>query len=115
MNVQVVIDSAADLPKKYYEELALEVVPLAVHLNGEEFIDNVTIDPKTIYDAMREGAAPKTSQVTPEAFYEVFKNTQRKKYLSFISASPLDYLVHIKVQSSQSNRLTKNSQIMRFI
>lgn len=29
MNVQVVIDSAADLPKKYYEELALEVVPLA--------------------------------------------------------------------------------------
>ena len=89
MNVQVVIDSAADLPKKYYEELALEVVPLAVHLNGEEFIDNVTIDPKTIYDAMREGAAPKTSQVTPEAFYEVFKKYTEKKipivYIGFSS------------------------------
>ncbi len=88
MNVQVVVDSAADLPKKFYDEFSIEMVPLTVHLNGEEHLDYQTIDPKTVYDAMREGAVPKTSQGAPEAFYDVFKkHTERNVPIIYIGLS----------------------------
>ena len=72
MNVKIITDSASDLPKSTYEKYDIDVVSLYVHLNDQDYLDGKTIEPKTVYDAMREGAAPKTSQVAPEAFLEIF-------------------------------------------
>lgn len=89
MNVKILADSASDLSKDHYNEYGIEMIPLNVHLDDRAFADVNEIDPKTIYDAMRNGKAPKTSQPAPEAFKEVFTACAEKNeplvYVSFSS------------------------------
>ncbi|MFG6120403.1 DegV family protein [Thalassobacillus sp. B23F22_16] len=72
MDVKIIADSASDLSHDHFERYNIEMVPLKVTLNEEEYLDGKTITPKKVYDAMRDGAAPKTSQVSPQTFQEVF-------------------------------------------
>lgn len=89
MNVKIVADSACDLSKEHYNEFDIEMIPLNVHLDDKAFADAVEIDPKTIYDAMRNGKVPKTSQPVPEAFKAIFTEYAEKNeplvYVSFSS------------------------------
>lgn len=65
MSVKILADSACDLPLSFFEENDVTLIPLKVHLNGEEYDDLLTIDSKNIYEAIREGKVPKTSQASP--------------------------------------------------
>lgn len=89
MNVKILADSSSDLSKKHYNEYNMEMVSLTVHLNEKEFEDGKTIDPKAIYDAMREGKTPTTSQVSPQTFKSIFtmyaESNQPLIYLAFSS------------------------------
>lgn len=89
MNVNIIVDSASDLPKNFYEEFQADMVPLLVHLNGQDYEDSRTIEPKKVYEEMKKGAAPKTAQATPESFKQVFKKYAEKGepciYLAFSS------------------------------
>lgn len=89
MTVKILADSACDLSEHHYNEFDIEMVPLTVHLNGEDFKDGIDLLPKTIYDAMREGKNAKTSQVSPQAFKAIFtsyaKTNQPLVYLAFSS------------------------------
>lgn len=89
MNVQILADSACDLTEHHFTEYDIEMIPLTVHLDGRDYEDVKEIDPKTIYDAMRNGKTPKTSQVTPEAFKELFTACAEKNeplvYIGFSS------------------------------
>ncbi|GEL76911.1 DegV family protein [Tenuibacillus multivorans] len=88
MNVQIVIDSASDLPKSILEDYQLESVPLIVHLDDQDYLDGETIEPKMVYDAMREGKSPKTAQATPESFYNVFKkHAEQGKAIIYLAFS----------------------------
>ncbi|PAV29226.1 fatty acid-binding protein DegV [Virgibacillus profundi] len=89
MNIKILADSASDLSKNHYNEFDIEMVPLTVHLDEKEFEDGVEIDPKTVYDAMREGKVPKTSQVSAQTFQTIFTSyaeaNQPLVYLAFSS------------------------------
>jgi len=91
MTVKILADSACDLPITFFQENSetVTLIPLNVHLDDQEFEDLVTISPKTVLDSMREGKTPKTSQVTPNAFEEVFKKLAEEKqdaiYIAFSS------------------------------
>src|SRR5690625_674054 len=89
MNIQLLADSACDLTEKYYKEYDIEVVPLTVHLNDQNYKDGIDITPKEIYDEMRLGASTKTSQVTPQAFQSIFtyyaEKNQPLVYFAFSS------------------------------
>ncbi|GEN45673.1 DegV family protein [Alkalibacillus haloalkaliphilus] len=73
MSVKLIVDSGSDLPKDILEQHDIDIVSLIVHLNGQDYYDRDTIDSQKVYDAMREGSAPKTAQATPDTFYDVFK------------------------------------------
>ncbi|KGP71094.1 DegV family protein [Pontibacillus yanchengensis] len=73
MNVQIITDSGCDLPNSLIEKYNINRVPLTVHLDGEDYRDAETIDSKQVYDAMRNGKEPKTSQVSPQTFKEEFE------------------------------------------
>ncbi|MYL32262.1 DegV family EDD domain-containing protein [Pontibacillus yanchengensis] len=73
MNVQIITDSGCDLPNSLIEKYNIIRVPLTVHLDNEDYLDAVTIDSKQVYDAMRNGKEPKTSQVSPQTFKEQFE------------------------------------------
>ena len=89
MQVKILADSACDLPKSFYEENNVTLLPLKVHLNGEEYEDVKNIDPKTVYDAIRNGSTPKTSQTSPLLFEEVFTQMAERNedgiYIAFSS------------------------------
>jgi len=89
MTIKILADSACDLTEEHYNELDIEMVPLTVHLNDEEYRDGLDISPKKVYDAMRKGAATKTSQVTLQAFKTIFTSYLEKNqpliYLAFSS------------------------------
>ncbi|MGM9950010.1 MAG: DegV family protein [Lysinibacillus sp.] len=88
--MKIFTDSGCDLPKSYYEEHQVSLFPLRVHLNGQEYDDVYGIEPSEIYKAIAAGAHPKTSQVSPEAFYKAFeevaKNNEEAIYIAFSSA-----------------------------
>ena len=73
MALYIVTDSAADLPNDIIKEFNLDVLPLSVTINDEDFLDGVTIDNKELMDKMRAGATPKTSQVTYSSFTGLFE------------------------------------------
>lgn len=89
MNVQILADSACDLTEKYHQEYNIDIVPLTVHLDGQDYQDQIDIEPKKLYDAMRNGSSPKTSQVTPQTFKAIFtkyaKANQPLIYFAFSS------------------------------
>lgn len=87
--MKIFTDSGCDLPKSYYEENEVVLLPLRVQLNNKEYEDVISIDSKEIYDAIRQGAQPKTSQVSPELFLKHFeelaKNDEEGIYIAFSS------------------------------
>ncbi|MGP7817950.1 DegV family protein [Niallia sp. 01092] len=89
MTFKIMADSACDLPLNYYEENDVTLFPLKVYLAEEEYEDLKTITPETVYDAIRNGQIPKTSQVSPNVFKEVFtamaENKESGIYIAFSS------------------------------
>ncbi|KPN97458.1 DegV family protein [Lysinibacillus sp. ZYM-1] len=87
--MKIFTDSGCDLPKSYYEENDVVLLPLRVQLNNKEYEDVISIDSKEIYDGIRQGAQPKTSQVSPELFLKHFedlaKNEEEGIYIAFSS------------------------------
>ncbi|WP_071459120.1 DegV family protein [Bacillus massilinigeriensis] len=89
MAIKLLADSACDLPLEYYESNDITLIPLKVHLDGKEFEDLKTIHPSQVYNSIRNGIYPKTSQASPatlkELFTEMAKTGQDGIYIAFSS------------------------------
>ncbi|PEJ48537.1 fatty acid-binding protein DegV [Bacillus sp. AFS002410] len=73
-NIKIVTDSTADLLKEEIENLNITVIPLSIQINGETYIDGVTISPKEFIDKMQQTVElPKTSQPAVGTFVETFE------------------------------------------
>jgi DegV family protein with EDD domain len=89
MTVKLFADSASDLPKDFFNQDNIEFFPLKVHIDGQDYEDLLNIEPKTVFDKIREGYMPKTSQVSPESFLKKFTELAEKDekgiYVAFSS------------------------------
>jgi DegV family protein with EDD domain len=90
MTVKIIADSASDLSQADFSSLNITRVSLSVLLNEETYLDGENIEPQFVYDQMRAGQSPKTSQATPDQFEIVFRqcaeNNDPCLYLAFSSA-----------------------------
>ena len=75
MNYVFITDSDSDLPYDLKEKYDIPVVYMPYSLNGKEYFDDLgqTIDHKTYYQAMRDGAVPVTSALNEVAYTEYFE------------------------------------------
>ncbi|WP_261132505.1 DegV family protein [Bacillus sp. Marseille-Q3570] len=73
MTIQLIVDTGCDLPQHVVDEQEIHVLPLVVHVNEEEYYDKESIQPSRLYSLMRDGAAPKTSQVPPDRMKSLFE------------------------------------------
>ncbi len=88
MTITILADSACDLPLSFYKENNVSFIPLQLHLEGKNYEDLRTINPKEVYQAMRDGKAPKTSQASPEYFMNLFTQfAEEKKQGIYIALS----------------------------
>lgn len=79
MGIQIMTDSGCDLPQHIIDELGIQMLPLVVTIHDREEYDRKTIQPIELYNQMREGASPKTSQVPPMLVKEAFLKCAAEK------------------------------------
>lgn len=86
-NIALVIDSCADIPKKFIEQHQIHVLPLNLMLEGNQFIDRVTISSDQFYEQLQKSKLlPTTSQPTQKDFINKF-NYLKDKYEHILSIS----------------------------
>ena len=75
MNYVYMTDSDSDLPYHLKAEYDIPVVYMPYALNGKEYFDDLgqTLDHKSYFDAMRNGANPVTSALNEESYLEYFE------------------------------------------
>lgn len=87
--MRIFADSASDLPKSFYEQNNVTVIPLRVQLKGKEYDDIIGVDLADVYSAIRQGELLKTSQSSPERFLEEFsalgQSNEEGIYIAFSS------------------------------
>jgi len=109
MNVKILTDSAADLPQSILDKYEIDVVPLQVINNDEQYEDGVTIHPKDLFQNMREGKVYKTSQPLLTRFKERFTEYANQNisciYVAFSSGLSGTY---------QSSVMIKNDVVEEF-
>lgn len=73
-NVQIIIDSMIDMPKEVLEKYNIIVVPLTIIFPEGEYKDGVDLTNVEFYEKLLQvKELPKTSQISPNTFMEVFK------------------------------------------
>ena len=63
MTIHILADSGCDLPLSYFADNGATFIPLGVNLDGKDYEDGIDIQSTVVYQAMRQGESPKTSQV----------------------------------------------------
>jgi len=87
MKVQILIDSASDLPKEVLEKYKLDPIAIPVILGEDIFYDGKTITPLKLFKDMKDGMVYKTSQVTPNQYLERFRKLDEGKEYIYICFS----------------------------
>ncbi|MCF6464802.1 DegV family protein [Clostridium sp. Cult2] len=104
MAVKILSDSACDLPKEILDKYNIDIVPIIVIKDDEEYLDGVTIDPKDLYYDMRAGQVYKTAQIAPKMFEEKFTELANKEedviYIAFSSGLSSTYQTSVIVRDS---------------
>lgn len=82
-------DSDSDLPFSLKQKYDIPVVYMPYAVDGKEYFDDLgqTMDHKTYFDKMREGATPTTSALNEAAYMEYFEPILKEKDLLFVAFS----------------------------
>ncbi len=101
MKTLISTDTSAVLNYDVFKKNELSVFALNVIIDGEEFLDGLTIDQKSLCDAMRSGKNIKTSTPPLGGVIEYFENLFEQGY---------DQIIHFTISSklSSMNDLFKN-------
>lgn len=74
MAIKIITDSTSDISKEEAIELDINVVPLKVFIDNEEYLDGETITHDEFYTKLKEAKEfPTTSQPNPEQFLKYFE------------------------------------------
>lgn len=75
MNIQIVTDSTSDIPPEIGATLPITVVPLHIHLNHQDYLDNQDLTREEFYNALPDADPyPMTAAPSPEQFWAVYQN-----------------------------------------
>lgn len=73
--MKIVTDSSCDLPKAIIEKYNIDVIPLKIEIDGKDYTDGVNLSHEEFFTKMKTSPTlPKTSQPSPQSFFESFKN-----------------------------------------
>ena len=89
MDYVFMMDSDSDLPYDLKVKYDIPVVYMPYALNGKEYFDDLgqTLDHKSYFNAMREGAVPVTSALNEATYLDYFEPILKEKDLLFVAFS----------------------------
>ena len=86
-------DSTSNLPKSFYKEYDVSMIPLQIYLDGEIYDDlSEKLPVQDFYNKMKNGAEPKTAQINEQTAREYFERL----------LSTGDDIIHISFSSALS-------------
>ncbi len=94
MRVLVSTDTSCLIDYKVLKKYEISVFPLNVIIDGEEFLDGVTINQDQLRDAMRSGKNVKTSTPPLGEIYDYFEKLFNQGY---------DHIIHFTISSKLSS------------
>ena len=74
MNYKIVTDSTCELTADLVKQLDIRVLPVIVTLGDKQFLDNVDITSKQVFEDMKKGEIYKTSQIPLNTYIDVFSH-----------------------------------------
>ena len=109
-------DSTANLPKNLYKELNINMIPMQIILNGENYNDlSDELNLTDYYQKMKEGATPTTAQINEysakEYFEELLKHGEDILHICFSSALSGTYNTMARV-ANELNGTSKNKIVV---
>lgn len=85
--IQIITDSTTDIDKSLLVNYNLITLPLTITIDDKNYLDGIDINVEEVYQVMRNGIIPKTSQIPYDfihsAFTECVKKGQDVIYISF--------------------------------
>lgn len=100
--IKILSDSACDLPENILREYDIDILPIIVIKEDEEYLDRITIKPETVYDDMRNGKMYTTAQIPANMFSQKFteyaENGDRVIYIAFSSGLSGTYQTSVFVK-----------------
>lgn len=87
MAIKILTDSSSDLSKEMVEGYPIDIIPLIVTVDDEEFEDEITITSTEIANAMLDGKSVKTAQVPMHKFQDYFSQVDENDTLICIPIS----------------------------
>lgn len=108
MSIRIVTDSASDLPKAVAAAEGIDILPILVYVDGQEYLDSVTIEPDDFYNRMRAGSEVKTAQIPLAFFIETFERYAQSEdhYIYFAFSSQLSGTYQTAVMAYDTVRET---------
>lgn len=104
MAIRILSDSACDLPIEIIREYNIDILPIVVIKDDKEFLDQVSITPKEVYDGMKNGILYKTAQITAISFQDKFmeygENDDSVIYVAFSSGLSGTYQTSLFVRET---------------
>lgn len=104
MKVALSTDTSCSISKELAKKLNINVFPLNVIVNGEEFLDGVTITQDQLLKDMRSGKTIKTSTPPPDSIITYFTELFKQGY---------DKIIHFTISSKLSSMNTLFNDISR--
>ena len=74
MNYKIVTDSTCELTADLVKHLDIHILPVIVTLGDKQFLDNVDITSKQVFEDMKKGEIYKTSQIPLNTYIDVFSH-----------------------------------------
>ena len=74
--VRIVTDSACDLPQSVADELGIEIVPLTIRIDGNEYVDRLDLTPAEFWaKCAASPTLPETAAPSPGQFERPIDNS----------------------------------------
>ncbi len=90
--VKIIADSCCDLSSELINQFDIEIIPLNVLVNGQNYLDGVELTPEQLFEAVKtSGELPKTSAPSVAAFAKVFEKYPEFVYISISSKLSASY------------------------
>lgn len=104
MRVKILTDTGCDLPVDIIKDYDIDILPIVVIKDNEEYLDQLTISSKEVFDGMRAGQVFSTAQIPAQSFNEKFedyaKSDQPVLYLAFSSGLSGTYQTSLLVRET---------------
>ncbi len=85
MKVCILTDSTASLKNEYIKENKIEVIPLNVIIDNNEYFDGINITNKEVFEALDNGKNVTTSQPSPQTIIQAYEKLKEEGYTDIIS------------------------------